>query len=69
MAGDEHAVLRGHEVRLDVVGAHARGEGVGGEGVLGAVPGCAAVADHERLGVLAAAVGGRGPGHGGGQDK
>ena len=43
VADDEHVVLRGHEVGLDVVGAHARGERVGPERVLGPVAGGAAV--------------------------
>ena len=38
VSGDEHAVLVGDEVGLDVVGAHPRAELVGGERVLGPVP-------------------------------
>jgi hypothetical protein len=45
--GHEHAVLRDDQVRLDVVRAHARAEGVGGQRVLGPVAGGAAVGDHE----------------------
>jgi hypothetical protein len=44
---DEHAVLGAHEVGLDVVRAHLRGEPVGRERVLGAVARRAAVADDE----------------------
>jgi hypothetical protein len=47
VAGDEDVVLRRDQVGLDVVGAHASAELVGGERVLGAVAGGAAVADDE----------------------
>ena len=56
VAGDEHAVLGRHEVGLDVVGAHARGQRVAGERVLGAVAGGAAVSDHDHRG---GTIGGR----------
>ena len=52
VAGDEHAVLGDDEVGLDVVGALARRQLVGGERVLRPVAGRAAVADHERLGLV-----------------
>jgi hypothetical protein len=69
VARDEHPVLGGDEVRLDVLGAHAGAQRIGGKGVLRPVPGGAAMSDDERLGVLVAPLGGGGPGHGGGQDK
>ena len=49
VARDEKAVLGGDEVGLDEVGAHARGELVGRERVLGPVAGGAAVADDQGL--------------------
>src|SRR5690606_23783516 len=45
--GDEYAVGGGDEVGLDVVGAHARRQFVGGERVFGAVTRCASVSDDE----------------------
>ena len=62
VAGDEHPVLGRDEVGLDVVGAHPDGEAVRRQRVLGAVAGGAAVADHDRLGVvqLVGLVGGGG---------
>ena len=50
MEDDEHAVARELEVLLDVVGAELEGEIVGGERVLGWVPGGAAMGDGERRG-------------------
>jgi hypothetical protein len=68
VAGDEHPILRGDEVGLDVVGAHAGAQRVRGQGVLRAVSRGAAMGDDERLGLLTAPLGGGGPGHGGGHD-
>ena len=50
VAGDEHAVLGRHQVGLDVVGAHPRGERVARERVLGPVAGGAPVTDHDHRG-------------------
>ena len=50
VAGDEDAVAGRHQVGLDVVGALPDGQLVGRQGVLGAVAGGAAVADHHRVG-------------------
>jgi hypothetical protein len=58
VAGDEDAVLRGDQVRLDVVRAHPGGEGVGRERVLGAVARGTAVADDERRGLVGRVGGG-----------
>jgi len=79
VARDEHAVLRADEVGLDVVGAHAGGEFVACERVLGTVARRAAMADDERLGVVvmtvaavviaAAAVSERRPGHDAGEQQ
>jgi hypothetical protein len=52
--GDQHTVLRGHEIGLDVVGAHPRRELVRRERVLRPVAGRAAVADDREV-----VVGGR----------
>jgi hypothetical protein len=54
--------IRSFARRLDVVGAHARGELVGRERVLRPVARSAAVADHElvRLGGLGTRLGGSG---------
>jgi len=49
VAGDEDVVLGRDQIGLDVVRAHPRGEGVGGERVLGAMPGRPAMTDRERL--------------------
>ena len=54
VAGDEDAVLGRHQVGLDVVGAHPRGQLVAGERVLGPVAGGPAVTDHQRLGLRTA---------------
>ena len=59
VARDEHAVLRDRQVGLDVVGAQARGEPVGGERVLRPVAGRAAVPDHELLRAVAVGLGTR----------
>ena len=56
---DEHAVLRDDEVGLDVVRALLHGELVGGQRVLRAVAGRAAMTDHERLVVAGLGGGGR----------
>ena len=64
---DEHVVLGRDQVGLDVVGAHARGELVAGQRVLGPVARGAAVPDHERLGVVVVATGDHGSGHRGGE--
>src|SRR5918998_168424 len=53
VAGDEHAVLGGHQVRLDVVGAPPDPQGIGLEGVLGQVAARAAVGGDERQVVVA----------------
>ena len=58
VAGDEHAVLGGDQVGLDVVGALLDGELVRRERVLGAVAGRAAVAEDERLVELGDRTGG-----------
>jgi hypothetical protein len=47
VAGDQHAVLGGHEVGLDEVGPHLDGEAVGFQRVLGQRAAGAAVADHQ----------------------
>jgi hypothetical protein len=70
---DEHAVLRAHEVRLDVVGPESRAELIRGERVLGPVARGAPVRDHERLGVpplviVVARSAGAGDGHPGAGD-
>jgi hypothetical protein len=55
VARDQHAVLRGHEVGLDVVRAHPRGQPVGAERVLGAVArGAAMAVDRDRLSAMVA---------------
>jgi hypothetical protein len=59
VSGHELVVLGGHQVGLDVVGAHLDGELVGGEGVLRPVAGAAAVTDHQRE-PLAHVLAGRG---------
>ena len=77
VARDELVVLRRDEVGLDEVGAHARGQGVARERVLGPVAGGAAVADDDGLpaggghavsGAVAAAGAGR-AGDRGGQEQ
>ena len=52
--GDQHAVLGGDQVRLDVVGAHPDRQVVGGQGVLRAVARRTPVADDQRLLLLRA---------------
>jgi hypothetical protein len=52
VARDEDAVLRGDEVRLDVVRAHGDRELVRGQRVLGPIAARAAVPDHDRVRVL-----------------
>jgi hypothetical protein len=49
VTGDEHVVLGRDQVGLDVVGTHPRRELVGGQRVLGPIPGRAAVADDQHL--------------------
>ena len=53
VTSDEHAVLGGDEVWLDVVRALFDGQRVRGERVLGQIAGGAAVAEHERRGLAA----------------
>src|SRR5437868_106008 len=48
MAGNELAVLREHQVRLDVIRPHLDGERVGRDRVLGSIRRASAVADDER---------------------
>jgi hypothetical protein len=55
--GDQHAILGDHQIGLDVVRAHPRGQLVGGQGVLRPVAGRAAVSDDQRPGFLVATVG------------
>ena len=62
VARDQHAVLRRHEVGLDVVGAHLDRQTIRLERVFGTIPARAAMRDHERARRL-------GHRHGGGQDK
>ena len=63
VAVDQHAVLGGDQVRLDHVGTLRHGQLVGGEGVLRAVPGGAAVGDDDgALRLLDRAGGGLSPG-------
>jgi hypothetical protein len=52
VAGDQHAVLRDHQVRLDVVGPLARGQLVRRQRMLGPVARRATVADHQLIGLL-----------------
>lgn len=37
-------------IRLDMIGAELDGQRIGGQGVLGPAAGCAAMADHDRIG-------------------
>ena len=56
VAGDQVPVLRGHQVRLDVVGAELDRQLVPLQRVVGQVAGSAAVPDHERRLLAAAAA-------------
>ncbi len=57
--GDQHTVLRGHQVRLDVVRPHPGGHLVGRRRVLRPVARRAAVPDHQRVRPAVLAVVGR----------
>ena len=51
---DQVAVLGGHEVRFDVVGAELDRQRIGRKGVVGQIAGSAAVADDQRVWLVAA---------------